>query len=67
MTYRHYAEKWHLTHTVTTGIFAIFPIVVVAALIGFGNISDHIGRRVLSRRTYCGSLLVVPSWAWALA
>lgn len=31
MTYRLYAEEWHLTHTVTTGIFAIYPIVVVAA------------------------------------
>src|ERR1700738_4406727 len=45
MTYRLYAEEWHLTHTVTTGIFAIYPVVVVAVLIGFGDISDHIGRR----------------------
>ena len=29
----------------TAGIFAIYPIVVVAVLIGFGDISDHIGRR----------------------
>src|SRR5580658_5757912 len=47
MTYRLYAEEWHLTHTVTTGIFAIYPIVVVAALIGFGDISDHISRRAM--------------------
>jgi MFS family permease len=45
MAYRLYAEEWHLSHTVTTGIFAIYPAVVVAALIGFGDISDHIGRR----------------------
>jgi MFS family permease len=45
MTYRLYAEEWQLTHTVTTGIFAIYPIVVVAVLIVFGDISDHIGRR----------------------
>ena len=79
MTYRLYAEEWHLTHTVTTGIFAIYPIVVVTILIIFGDISDHIGRRTtmlvglgasligrscsLSRRTYYGSSLVVPSWA----
>ena len=40
--------KWHLTPTVTlTGIFAVYrdPIVVVAVLIGFGDVSDHIGRR----------------------
>src|SRR5271156_1417420 len=45
MAYRLYADEWHLNHTVTTGIFAIYPIVVVLTLIGFGDISDHIGRR----------------------
>jgi MFS family permease len=45
MTYQLYAEEWHLTHTVTTGIFAIYPIVVVTVLIIFGDISDYIGRR----------------------
>ena len=45
MTYRLYAEQWHLTPTVTTGIFAVYPIVVVAVLIGFGDLSDQIGRR----------------------
>ena len=46
MAYRLYAQEWHLSHTVTTGIFAVYPIVVVAVLIGFGDLSDHIGRRV---------------------
>ena len=45
MAYRLYADEWRLNHTVTTGIFAIYPIVVVLTLIGFGDISDHIGRR----------------------
>jgi hypothetical protein len=45
MTYRLYAEQWHLTPTATTAIFAVYPIVVVAVLIGFGDLSDHIGRR----------------------
>jgi MFS family permease len=45
MAYRLFAQQWHLSHIVTTGIFAIYPIVVVAVLIGFGDISDHIGRR----------------------
>jgi predicted MFS family arabinose efflux permease len=45
MTYRLYAEQWHLTPTMTTGVFAVYPIVVVAVLIGFGDLSDHIGRR----------------------
>jgi MFS family permease len=45
MAYRLYADEWHLNHTVTTEIFAIYPVVVVLTLIGFGDISDHIGRR----------------------
>jgi hypothetical protein len=45
LAYRLYADEWHLNHTVTTGIFAIYPIVVALTLIGFGEISDHIGRR----------------------
>ncbi len=45
LTYRLYAEQWLLTPAVTTGIFAVYPIVVVAVLIGFGDLSDHIGRR----------------------
>ena len=45
MVYQLYAEQWHLSHTVTTGIFAIYPVFVVAVLIVFGDLSDHIGRR----------------------
>jgi predicted MFS family arabinose efflux permease len=45
LTYRLYAEQWLLTPTVTTRIFAVYPIVVVAVLTGFGDLSDQIGRR----------------------
>src|ERR1700737_3627556 len=45
MTYPLYASEWGLTHTATTAIFAVFPIVVVAVLIFSGGISDYIGRR----------------------
>jgi predicted MFS family arabinose efflux permease len=45
LTYRLYAQEWHLTYTVTTGIFAVFPIAVVAMLVAFGGLSDRIGRR----------------------
>jgi MFS family permease len=45
MTYPLFAAEWHLTHTVTTGVFAIYPIVVAAVLVGFGDVSDYIGRR----------------------
>src|SRR5258705_798096 len=45
MTYPLFAEEWHPTHTVTTGVFAIYPIVVAAVLVGFGDVSDYVGRR----------------------
>jgi hypothetical protein len=41
MTYPLFAEEWHLIHTVTTGVFAIYPIVVAAFLVGFGDVSDY--------------------------
>ena len=46
VVYRIYAEEWHLAVTTTTAIFAIYPIVVVLTLLGFGDLSDHIGRRM---------------------
>jgi predicted MFS family arabinose efflux permease len=46
MTYPLYASEWHLTPTVTTAIFAVYPLVVVSVLLTFGGISDYIGRRL---------------------
>src|ERR1700726_1347188 len=43
MTYPLFAEEWHLTHTVTTGVFAMYPIVGAAVLVGFGDVSDYVG------------------------
>jgi MFS family permease len=45
MSYPLYASEWHLTPTVTTAVFAVYPLVVVTVLICFGDISDYIGRR----------------------
>src|ERR1700689_4744591 len=45
MTYPLFAAEWHLTPTVTPGFFPFYPIVVAAVLIGFGDVSDYIGRR----------------------
>src|SRR5271167_839102 len=45
LTYQLYAQEWHLTHTVTAAVFAIYPIGVAVMLVGFGGISDRIGRR----------------------
>lgn len=44
-TYPLYASTWHLTPTATTAIFAVYPVVLVAVLVLFGQVSDYIGRR----------------------
>ena len=70
MTYRLYAAEWNLTHTATTAIFAVFPIVVVAVLILSGDLSDYIGRRATILIGLTSSLLgtalfaVAPSVLW---
>jgi MFS family permease len=73
ITYRLYAQEWHLTYTATTGIFAVFPIAVVVMLVGFGGISDQIGRRAAMLVGLGASLLgavlfaVAPDVWWVFA
>jgi hypothetical protein len=73
VAYRLYAQDWHLSHAVTTGIFAIYPVVVVAVLVGFGDLSDHIGRRATMLlglgASLAGALLfaVAPNVIWLFA
>jgi MFS family permease len=70
MTYPLYASEWHLRPTVTTTIFAIYPLVVVTVLIFFGDISDYIGRRTTMLIGLGASLIgvllfaVAPSVYW---
>jgi MFS family permease len=72
-TYPIYARTWHLSPTATTAIFAVYPIVLVAFLLLFGQVSDYIGRRVtmlygLAAMT-AGLLFfaVAPSVGWVYA
>jgi MFS family permease len=73
LTYRLYAQEWHLTYTATTAIFAAFPIAVVLTLIVFGGISDQIGRRTAMLAGVGASLIgavlfaVAPDAWWLLA
>ena len=73
MTYPLYASEWNLTHTATTAIFAVFPIVVVAVLMFSGDVSDYIGRRSTLLIGLSSSLLgtalfaVAPSILWVFA
>jgi MFS family permease len=72
MTYPLYAREWQLTPTVTTLIFAVFPIVVVLTLILLGDLSDYIGRRSAMLLGMTASLIGVllfalaPSVIWLL-
>jgi MFS family permease len=47
VVYPLYAAEWQLQPSVTTAIFAIYPLVLVPVLIVFGNLSDVIGRRAV--------------------
>jgi MFS family permease len=72
MTYPLYARQWDLTPTVTTLIFAVFPIAVVVTLILLGDLADYIGRRAAMLLGLCASLLgvllfaVAPDVTWLL-
>ena len=65
MVYRIYADEWHLAVTTTTAIFAIYPIVVVLTLLGFGDLSDQIGRRATMLIGLAASLAGVFAFAVA--
>ena len=45
LLYPVYAATWHLTPTVTTTVFAAYPLALVVMLFVAGGISDRIGRR----------------------
>ncbi len=73
VTYPLYAARWHLTPTVTTGMFAIYPVTVVLALLLFGSLSDRVGRRAMMLAGVASSLLgvglfaIAPGVAWLYA
>ena len=73
LTYGLYAQEWHLSHTVTAAIFAIYPLAVVVMLVGFGGISDQIGRRATMLAGLFASLVgallfaVAPDVHWVFA
>jgi len=72
MMYPLYAHQWQLTPTVTTLIFAVFPVFVVATLIALGDLSDYIGRRAAMLLGVGASLIgvllfaIAPDVTWLL-
>jgi MFS family permease len=65
MTYRLYAQEWRPSHAGTAGIFAIYPLCVVVMFVGFGGISDQIGRRATMLAGLFASLAGALSFAMA--
>ncbi|MEH0935818.1 MFS transporter [Micromonospora psammae] len=40
-----YQERWNFSPTTTTVVFAVYAVAVLASLLTFGKLSDHLGRR----------------------
>ncbi|MGW3807773.1 MFS transporter [Micromonospora sp. NPDC005113] len=40
-----YQERWHFSPVTTTVVFAVYALAVLASLLTFGKLSDHVGRR----------------------
>src|SRR5438477_12718350 len=40
-----YQQRWHMSPTMLTVVFAIYAIGILASLLVFGSLSDQIGRR----------------------
>lgn len=43
--YSIYQQRWDFSATVLTAVFAIYTVAILLALLLFGSLSDHIGRR----------------------
>ncbi|MCZ7375081.1 MFS transporter [Micromonospora sp. WMMC250] len=43
--YGTYQERWHFSPVTTTVVFAVYALAVLASLLTFGKLSDHVGRR----------------------
>ncbi len=70
--YGHYQELWGFSDTALTGVFAIYAVGVLLAMLTVSPLSDRLGRRPL---ILVGILLVAsgavafwnaPSWGWLL-
>ncbi|MEU7750281.1 MFS transporter [Micromonospora sp. NPDC049171] len=40
-----YQQRWHFSPVTTTVVFAVYALAVLASLLTFGRLSDHVGRR----------------------
>lgn len=65
MVYPLYQHDWNLTTTTVAWIFAAYPLALVPVLIIFGNLSDHIGRRLSMLIGLSAQILGVLAFAFA--
>jgi len=71
--YRVYQAKWGFSATTLTAVFAIYVLFLLATLLVFGSLSDHVGRRPLIIAAIAveavafGLFLVADGPAWLFA
>jgi MFS family permease len=59
--YAIYQAKWHFTPITTTIVFGVYAMAVLVALLTFGKLSDHVGRRpvlLAALAVHAGSLVI---------
>ncbi|MGW1678850.1 MFS transporter [Saccharopolyspora sp. NPDC002376] len=71
--YAIYQQRWGFTTTVLTELFAVYAVAILVALLMFGSLSDHVGRRpvlLVSLALEIVSMLLLafaPSIGWLYA
>src|SRR5579884_454512 len=63
--YATYQAKWGFSDLTVTVIFAVYAIAVLASLLVFGSLSDHVGRRPLLLAGLGAQVLVMLVFAFA--
>ena len=58
--YARYAERWGFSALATTVVFGVYALTVLAGLLTFGRLSDHVGRRPV---LLAG--LALQRWPWS--
>ena len=59
--YASYQARWHFTPITTTVVFGVYAVAVPVALLTFGKLSDHVGRRpvlLTAIAVHAGSLVI---------
>ncbi|MBB2943435.1 drug/metabolite transporter (DMT)-like permease [Actinoplanes lutulentus] len=73
LVYPLYGRQWHLSTTVTTSLFAVFPIALIVVLIFAADLPDRIGHRSTIQLGLAASLAgavmfaLAPSIGWVFA